>query len=49
MKESIMPMLHYFLKNKQPFFEACLMTSVFIQIAPQINAIFNSDETVLRR
>lgn len=38
-------MLHYCFKNKQLLFEAVFMNA-FGQLAPQINAIFNSDETV---
>lgn len=38
-------MLHYCFKNKQLLFEAIFMKA-FRQLAPQINLIFNSDETV---
>jgi TetR/AcrR family transcriptional regulator len=38
-------MLHYCFKNKQLLFKAVFMNA-FGQLAPQINAIFNSDETV---
>jgi AcrR family transcriptional regulator len=38
-------MLHYCFKNKQLLFEAVFMNA-FSQLAPQINEIFNSDETV---
>jgi TetR/AcrR family transcriptional regulator len=38
-------MLHYCFKNKQLLFEAVFMNA-FGQLAPQINAIFNCDETV---
>ena len=38
-------MLHYCFKNKQQLFEAVFMNA-FIQLAPQINEIFNSNETV---
>lgn len=38
-------MLHYCFKSKQLLFEAVFMNA-FGQLAPQINAIFNSDETV---
>lgn len=38
-------MLHYCFKTKQLLFEAVFMNA-FGQLAPQINAIFNSDETV---
>jgi AcrR family transcriptional regulator len=38
-------MLHYCFKNKQLLFEAVFMNA-FGQLAPQINAIFNSGETV---
>ncbi|MFM2367984.1 MAG: hypothetical protein RL619_280 [Bacteroidota bacterium] len=38
-------MLHYCFKNKQLLFKAVFMNS-FGQLAPQINAIFNSDETI---
>jgi TetR/AcrR family transcriptional regulator len=41
-------MLHYCFKNKQLLFEAVFMNA-FSQIAPQINAIFNSDETVFEK
>jgi AcrR family transcriptional regulator len=38
-------MLHYCFKNKQLLFKAVFMNA-FGQLAPQINTIFNSDETV---
>lgn len=38
-------MLHYCFKNKQLLFEAVFMNA-FGQLAPQINEIFNSQETV---
>ena len=38
-------MLHYCFKNKQLLFKAVFIKA-FEQLAPQINAIFNSDETV---
>jgi TetR/AcrR family transcriptional regulator len=38
-------MLHYCFKNKQLLFKAVFMNA-FGQLAPQINAVFNSDETV---
>lgn len=38
-------MLHYCFKNKQLLFEAVFMNA-FGQLAPQINAIFNSDDSV---
>lgn len=38
-------MLHYCFKNKQLLFEAVFMNA-FSQLAPQINEIFNSQETV---
>lgn len=38
-------MLHYCFKNKQQLFEAVFMNA-FSQLAPQINEIFNSNETV---
>ncbi|MNF36403.1 putative HTH-type transcriptional regulator YttP [compost metagenome] len=38
-------MLHYCFKNKQQLFEAVFMNA-FSQLAPQINEIFNSKETV---
>jgi TetR/AcrR family transcriptional regulator len=41
-------MLHYCFKNKQLLFEAVLMNA-FSQLAPQINEIFNSDETVFEK
>ena len=41
-------MLHYCFKNKQLLFEAVFM-SAFSQLAPQINEIFNSDETVFEK
>ena len=40
-------MLHYCFKNKQLLFEAVFMNA-FSQLAPQINAIFNSNDTVIR-
>jgi TetR/AcrR family transcriptional regulator len=41
-------MLHYCFKNKQLLFEAVFMNA-FAQLAPQINAIFNSDETLFEK
>jgi len=41
-------MLHYCFKNKQLLFEAVFMNA-FGQLAPQINEIFNSDETVFEK
>ncbi|MEZ7497731.1 TetR/AcrR family transcriptional regulator [Flavobacterium sp. Arc3] len=41
-------MLHYCFKNKQLLFEAVFMNA-FTQLAPQINAIFNSDESVFEK
>jgi TetR/AcrR family transcriptional regulator len=41
-------MLHYCFKNKQLLFEAVFMNA-FLQIAPQINEIFNSDKTVFEK
>lgn len=41
-------MLHYCFKNKQLLFEAVFMNA-FHQLAPQINVIFNSDETVFEK
>lgn len=41
-------MLHYCFKNKQLLFEAVFMNA-FSQLAPQINTIFNSDETVFEK
>lgn len=41
-------MLHYCFKNKQLLFETVFMNA-FAQLAPQINAIFNSDETVFEK
>ncbi len=41
-------MLHYCFKNKQLLFEAVFMKA-FSQLAPQINAIFNSDESVFEK
>lgn len=41
-------MLHYCFKNKQLLFEAVFMKA-FKQLAPQINAIFNSDESVFEK
>jgi TetR/AcrR family transcriptional regulator len=38
-------MLHYCFKNKQLLFEAVFMNA-FSQLAPQVNEIFNSQETV---
>jgi TetR/AcrR family transcriptional regulator len=38
-------MLHYFFKNKEQLFENVFMHA-FSQLAPQINDIFNSDESV---
>jgi AcrR family transcriptional regulator len=38
-------MLHYCFKNKQLLFEAVFMNA-FGQLAPQINGIFNSEDTV---
>lgn len=41
-------MLHYCFKNKQLLFEAVFMNA-FAQLAPQINAIFSSEETVFEK
>jgi TetR/AcrR family transcriptional regulator len=41
-------MLHYCFKNKQLLFEAVFMNA-FGQLAPQINEIFNSDDTVFNK
>ena len=41
-------MLHYCFKNKQLLFEAVFMNA-FNQLAPQINAIFNSDASVFEK
>jgi len=41
-------MLHYCFKNKQLLFEAVFMNA-FGQLAPQINEIFNSEETVFNK
>jgi TetR/AcrR family transcriptional regulator len=41
-------MLHYCFKNKQLLFEAVYMNA-FSQLTPQINAIFNSDESGLKK
>jgi TetR/AcrR family transcriptional regulator len=41
-------MLHYCFKTKQLLFEAVFMNA-FNQLAPQINEIFNSDETVFEK
>lgn len=41
-------MLHYCFKNKQLLFKAVFMNA-FGQLAPQINAIFNSEETVFEK
>jgi TetR/AcrR family transcriptional regulator len=41
-------MLHYCFKNKQMLFEAVFMNA-FSQLAPQINEIFNSEETVFNK
>ena len=41
-------MLHYCFKNKQLLFEAVFMNA-FSQLAPQINAIFNSNESVFEK
>lgn len=41
-------MLHYCFKNKQQLFEAVFMNA-FSQLAPQINEIFNSNETVFNK
>lgn len=41
-------MLHYCFKNKQLLFEAVFMNA-FGQLAPQINAIFNSNESVFEK
>jgi AcrR family transcriptional regulator len=38
-------MLHYFFKNKEQLFEIVFMNA-FNQLAPQINEIFNSNESV---
>jgi TetR/AcrR family transcriptional regulator len=41
-------MLHYCFKNKQLLFEAVFMNA-FSQLAPQINEIFNSNESVFEK
>jgi AcrR family transcriptional regulator len=41
-------MLHYCFKNKQLLFEAIFMNA-FSQLAPQINAIFTSDESIFKK
>lgn len=41
-------MLHYCFKNKQLLFEA-VFKNAFSQLAPQINAIFSSDETLFEK
>jgi AcrR family transcriptional regulator len=41
-------MLHYCFKNKQSLFEAVFIKA-FGQLAPQINLIFNSEETVFNK
>lgn len=41
-------MLHYCFKNKQLLFEA-VFKNAFSQLAPQINEIFNSEETVFEK
>jgi AcrR family transcriptional regulator len=41
-------MLHYCFKNKQLLFKAVFMNA-FGQLAPQINTIFNSDETIFNK
>jgi TetR/AcrR family transcriptional regulator len=41
-------MLHYCFKSKQMLFEAVFMNA-FSQLAPQINEIFNSNETVFEK
>lgn len=41
-------MLHYCFKNKQLLFEAVFMNA-FGQLAPQINEIFNSEDTVFNK
>jgi len=41
-------MLHYCFKNKQQLFESVFMNA-FGQLAPQINEIFNSEETVFNK
>ena len=41
-------MLHYCFKSKQLLFEAVFMNA-FAQLAPEINAIFNSNETVFEK
>jgi TetR/AcrR family transcriptional regulator len=41
-------MLHYCFKSKQLLFEAVFMNA-FSQLAPQINEIFNSEETVFEK
>jgi AcrR family transcriptional regulator len=41
-------MLHYCFKNKQLLFEAIFMNA-FSQLAPQINAIFTSDESIFEK
>ncbi|OCB78539.1 TetR/AcrR family transcriptional regulator [Flavobacterium crassostreae] len=41
-------MLHYCFKSKQRLFEA-VFNNAFNQLAPQVNAIFNSDATVFEK
>lgn len=41
-------MLHYCFKNKQLLFESVFMKA-FSQLAPQVNMIFNSDESVFEK
>ena len=41
-------MLHYCFKNKQLLFEA-VFKNAFSQLAPQINAIFSSNETIFEK
>lgn len=41
-------MLHYCFKNKQSLFEAVFIKA-FSQLAPQINLIFNSEETIFNK
>lgn len=41
-------MLHYCFKNKQLLFEAVFMNA-FSQLAPQINSIFNSNDSVFEK
>jgi AcrR family transcriptional regulator len=41
-------MLHYYFRNKQQLFEAVFMRA-FSSLAPQLNLIFTSDDTVFEK